>query len=369
MTIKPHNHSKILIISSEFPPGPGGIGNHAYNLANELSKRGNFVIVNTISDYVTNVQARAFDKKLSFGIYRFQRYSNIVLTWIQRVNTIRKTIKKYNLKRVIVSGKFSIWVIPLLKLYSGIRICTVVHGSELGKTIFLNWTIFCLNKSNTIISVSNFTRSLIPKKISPLIHVINNGVSLNNWANVPYKYDLKKYPTLITVGSITFRKGQFNVLMALPDIIRQFPHTHYHCVGNNQNKQELLSLAKNLNLTDKITIHGFLEHYELEQMYSACHINMMLADNKSTSDFEGFGISVLEANVYGLPSIGSEQTGLEDAIKNNFNGEIVDPNDSQKIVKALKQIFDNYETYSKNSKIFAKENMWENKIRQYEKIL
>ena len=99
MTIKPHNHSKILIISSEFPPGPGGIGNHAYNLANELSKRGNFVIVNTISDYVTNRQARAFDKKLSFRIYRFQRYSNIVLTWIQRINTIRKTIKKYNLKK------------------------------------------------------------------------------------------------------------------------------------------------------------------------------------------------------------------------------------------------------------------------------
>ena len=186
---------------------------------------------------------------------------------------------------------------------------------------------------------------------------------------MPYKYDLKKYPTLITVGSITIRKGQFNVLMALPDIIRQFPHTHYHCVGNNQNKQELLSLAKNLNLTDKITIHGFLEHYELEQMYSVCHINMMLADNKSTSDFEGFGISVLEANVYGLPSIGSEHTGLEDAIKNNFNGEIVDPNDSQKIVKALKQIFNNYEHIQKIQKIFAKENMWENKIRQYEKIL
>ena len=90
---------------------------------------------------------------------------------------------------------------------------------------------------------------------------------------------------------------------------------------------------------------------------------------KAPPDFEGFGISVLEANVYGLPSIGSEHTGLEDAIKNNFNGEIVDPNDSQKIVKALKQIFNNYETYSKNSKIFARKNMWENKIRQYEKIL
>ena len=29
---------EILIHSSEFPPGPGGIGNHAYNLAKNLTK-------------------------------------------------------------------------------------------------------------------------------------------------------------------------------------------------------------------------------------------------------------------------------------------------------------------------------------------
>ena len=27
----------ILFISSEFPPGPGGIGNHAWNLCKELN--------------------------------------------------------------------------------------------------------------------------------------------------------------------------------------------------------------------------------------------------------------------------------------------------------------------------------------------
>ena len=29
--------NKILIISSEFPPGPGGIGNHAFNISNEFT--------------------------------------------------------------------------------------------------------------------------------------------------------------------------------------------------------------------------------------------------------------------------------------------------------------------------------------------
>ena len=43
--------NKILIISSEFPPGPGGIGNHGFNISNELTKRGYRVIINTISGW------------------------------------------------------------------------------------------------------------------------------------------------------------------------------------------------------------------------------------------------------------------------------------------------------------------------------
>ena len=31
------NKQKVLIVSSEFPPEPGGIGNHAYNIAKQLS--------------------------------------------------------------------------------------------------------------------------------------------------------------------------------------------------------------------------------------------------------------------------------------------------------------------------------------------
>ena len=30
--------NKILIISSEFPPGPGGIGSHAFNLSSQFTK-------------------------------------------------------------------------------------------------------------------------------------------------------------------------------------------------------------------------------------------------------------------------------------------------------------------------------------------
>ena len=37
MSIRSQKNKKILFISSEFPPGPGGISNHAYNLAKQFT--------------------------------------------------------------------------------------------------------------------------------------------------------------------------------------------------------------------------------------------------------------------------------------------------------------------------------------------
>ena len=66
-------NNKILFISSEFPPGPGGIGNHAFNIANELAKRGYQIIINTKSDYVNQNQEAKFDKNCNYKVYRFTR--------------------------------------------------------------------------------------------------------------------------------------------------------------------------------------------------------------------------------------------------------------------------------------------------------
>ena len=40
--------NKIIIVTSEFPPGPGGIGNHAHNLSYFLVKRNYSVDVITL---------------------------------------------------------------------------------------------------------------------------------------------------------------------------------------------------------------------------------------------------------------------------------------------------------------------------------
>ena len=359
--------NKILIISSEFPPGPGGIGSHAFNLSNGLSKRGYEVIINTKSDYADKNQEDLFDIKFSYKIFRFRRKKTSIQNWIHRLKIIRRTILKYDIKHVIITGEFSIWVIPLIKINRVENITTIIHGTELGKNLFLRWTLFCLGKSNKIIAVSNFTKSLVPKKLKLKTDVINNGVDSDKWSYTDEKYTLENFPILLTVGSISIRKGQYNVIKFLPQIIKEFPLAHYHCVGNCKDKEDIQELIKKLKLDDFVTLHGILKHSELEKIYSTSHVNMMLSNNNNNTDFEGFGISVLEGNLYGVPAIGAKESGLEDSIKNHYNGELVDPNNIEEVIRALKNIFMDYNKYFIQSKAHAIDNKWEKRLDQYEK--
>ena len=171
------------------------------------------------------------------------------------------------------------------------------------------------------------------------------------------------------MGSISLRKGQYNVIKFLPQIIKEFPLTHYHCVGNYEDKEDLLKLIKQLNLNNMVTLHGIIKHSELEKMYNIAHVNMMLSNNNNNKDFEGFGISVLEGNIYGLPAIGAKKSGLEDAIKNHYNGELVNPNNIKEVIGSLKNIFMDYDNYVTRSKSYASMNKWDTKINQYEKFI
>ena len=186
MDIKYQNKNTVLIISSEFPPGPGGIGTHAISIANAFQKRGINVVINTISNYVNSQKEINYDNNHSFKIYRFKNYVSIIKRWYHRLNIIKNTIRLYRIKNIFVSGRFSIWVIPFIKILGVPNIVAIIHGTELGKTIFFKWTIFCLKKANNIIAISKFTRSLITENLIGQVYVVNNGIDPSIW-NVPEK--------------------------------------------------------------------------------------------------------------------------------------------------------------------------------------
>lgn len=364
---------KIILLSSEFPPLPGGIGNHAYHLARQL--RQNNYEVTVCTDQRSSVLADdlTFDNQQPFTIHRIKRYSFSLLTYLQRILIAFRLVIANKPDVIILSGKFSLWLGAFLKFsFPKKQFLAVLHGSELfaGDTISQKVTHWSLKQFDDLIAVSHFTKNLALKVDASLsITVINNGFSLPDFPIDSNKKTLKGYPKLVTVGNVTYRKGQQNVIEAIPKIKAIFPEVHYHCIGLQTEKKIFEKLAHKLGVLDAVTFHGALSNDDLYVVVASCDVFMMLSQRLNNGDVEGFGIAVLEANALGLPSIGSSDSGIADAIKDNYSGKLVLPNDVESVSKSLKAIIDDYDSYSANAKIWSEDFKWPVVIKNYLKVI
>ncbi len=367
---------KILLISSEFPPDVGGIGNHAFNLALHLSKENYKVTV--VAD-VLNVDEKVLNdlkKNLRFNFISIQRKKIAALTYFSRIFKAITQAKKNDI--IICSGKFSLWTGNVLKrTFPAKKYIAIVHGSELDlkNKRAKNFTNASLKKFDKIVAVSNYTKNFLPEKLlkDVVIKVIPNGIDMDEFISFKEKdhadNSSSKELSIITIGSVSERKGQQNVIRALPEMLKIFPNIIYHIIGKPVIQKQLTVLATSLNVEDKIIFHGMIAREELLQLLYHSKIKIMLSNHTSEGDFEGFGIAILEANALGKPAIGAASGGISDAIDNYKTGILVDAKDDKAIANALKEIMNNYETYSANALQWAQKHDWKIIVKKYLKII
>jgi phosphatidylinositol alpha-1,6-mannosyltransferase len=351
----------ILLLTSEFPPLPGGIGNHAYYLSKYLQTSGYQITV--LTNYRHTKDDITFDVQQAFKIIRIQRNA---FTYVNRI--IKAFSKIKNQHTVMASGKFSLWLGGLLSLFFKKNYIAILHGSELkaGGKLSQRLTKWSLKRFDKRIAVSNFTKSEA-LKINPkwAIEVINNGIEFKQPSQLPPK---PEYLNLITVGQVNTRKGQQNVIKALPTLKAMFPNIHYHCVGIPTMQPECTQLATQLNVVEQITFHGAVSENIKNEWLQKSTVFIMLSE-KVNNDFEGFGIAILEANAFGLPAIGAVNSGITDAVKEGVSGKLVNPHNTREIVDAVKDIYENYTSYSCQAVEWAAGFDWNVIIKKYIEVM
>ncbi len=136
-------------------------------------------------------------------------------------------------------------------------------------------------------------------------------------------------PILVTVGRIQQRKGQDNVIRALPNLVQRFPGLVYLMIGSSQGgteglAAELASLARELGIEKHVAMVGETADAELQDYYAFCDVFLMPNREVGAGDVEGFGIVFLEAGWMGKPVVGGRSGGVPDAVKDGETGLLVD---------------------------------------------
>lgn len=160
--------------------------------------------------------------------------------------------------------------------------------------------------------------------------VIPNPLTYN------YVYDFKDYKNkckqVLFVGRIFEYHKRLSYILKIWKQIEsdnRFSDWRLCIVGDGPDMQQTRQLSADLGLM-RISFEGFKNP---QQYYLSSSIFLM------TSAFEGFGMTLVEAQQYGVvPIVMNSYKSLHDIIKNNENGIIIPDNDLEMFVKELKNL-------------------------------
>ena len=351
---------------------PGGIGNHAYCLAKELGRLGFGVTVLTEKREQRDGDWRRFvEANNELSIFGVPRNRVPAITYCHRVLKANMLVRKADWDAVVFSGKFPLWLNAILPRTRSIA---VIHGSEIKQSgLFRHLFRHGLKKAETVVCVSEFTRGQLSKHYAGVgdqnVRTINNGIG-NDWlASAPIDSRPEHDVVLVTVGAVNRRKGQLNVIRAMPRILREFPDATYHIVGLPVEKACLIGAVDAHGLRSRIAFHDGPCDSEVRSLVAASHIFMMLSEHLENGDFEGFGIAVVEAMALGKPAIGSRDSGIADAIEDGHSGRLVDPRNADEVAAAVREIMDDYARYSANARAAAERARWKHRVNEYRLLI
>ena len=121
-------------------------------------------------------------------------------------------------------------------------------------------------------------------------------------------------------------------LEALAQLVPEFPAALLHIVGNGPEEEHLKEVVKVRKLTEHVVFHGYQSGYRLGLFYLECDCFLL------TSDYEGWGMVIIEAMTAGLPIIMTDVGCAGELIVDGKSGLVVPPRDVPSLTTAMRRV-------------------------------
>ncbi len=360
---------KILEISSAPVSFNGGTEKVVLELSKDLSKKHEVTILQTTlyeQDKKSGVEKNGNLKIITCKNDYFAKGFGYSLEF---KNVLKKIYKNFDLIHIHGHGRFtSTYALRFLK-YKKPIIYTAhgfFHTSASGKIKKIYNFIFSKIKNGVSIFIA--LTPLEEKEYVRLGIKKEKVVILPNWVNLrefkatkKKKYFSNSYPVLFCVGRIHESKGMQFVLEAIKNL-----KVNFLIAGRDVGYLKTLKqIVKSQKIEKRVKFLGEISDGEKRKAYSSSDFFVLF------SEWEGFGIVVLEALAYGLPTIVSNKGALPYLIQNKKNGIIAkfpNVNDLREKINLLLKDKKLNKILYKNSKEFIKKFDSKIIIKEYEKL-
>ena len=341
---------RTLVITNDFPPRPGGIQTFGYEIVRRFDPE-------SVTVLTSNWEGAAeFDTAQDFKIVRAN--TQTLVPSKSTLSMAREIVVSENITRVLFGAAAPLGLLasPLRKL--GVtNIVGMTQGHETGWAMTPG-TRQALRKigNNTdyLTYISEYTHKKIAKALSPdaaaRMRRIVPGVNATEFSpgNLSSGNQLRTElgwtdrPVIVCVSRLMARKGQDELIRALPKIHQTAPNASLIIVGDGPYRKDLERLVKKLGLENFVHLTGKVSQTELSKWYAAGDIFAMPCRTRMGGwDVEGLGIVFLEGSATGLPVIVGDSGGAVDAVIDSETGYLVDGTNTAEIADRIAYLFAN----------------------------
>jgi phosphatidylinositol alpha-1,6-mannosyltransferase len=333
--------SRVLLVTNDFPPRPGGIQSFLHGLVARLPH--DEVIV-----YTSRWRGwEEWDAEQPFTVIR---EPTSVLLPTPRVRRRAITLmREHECAAVWFGAAAPLGLLaPALRRAGAQRIVATTHGHEAGWAVSPGARQLLRRIAGAVDVVTylgGYTRTKLADALgrseAGKLQRLTPGVDAATFrpglgADVRAALALADRPVTVCVSRLMPRKGQDVLIRAWPLVQQQVPDAALLLVGGGPSRDRLVRLAKSLGVADAVVFTGSVAWPLLPAYYGAGDVFAMPCRTRLGGlDVEGLGIVFLEAAACGLPVVAGDSGGAADAVDSGVTGEVVDGRSVPAVASAL----------------------------------
>ena len=321
---------KVLIVTNDFPPRPGGIQSFVHALAVRLP-------AGSVTVYAPAWEGAAeFDAAQPFPVERHP--TSLMLPVPSVAHRAARLLGRDARDTVLFGAAAPLGLLaPSLRRAGARRLVAITHGHEAGWAVLpgARGLLRRIGDSvDTVTYLGEYTRARLARALSPgaaarmtrLAPGVDSGAFHPGagGAAVRDRLGLAGRPVVVCVSRLVPRKGQDTLIRAWPQVRAAVPDAALLLVGGGPYAGQLRRLASGLGVAGSVIFTGAVPWPELPSYYDAGDVFAMPCRTRRRGlDVEGLGIVYLEASATGLPVIGGDSGNAPDAIRDGETGYVV----------------------------------------------
>ncbi len=333
---------RVLVVTNDLPPRVGGIQYYVDQLCRGLVEAGDDVTV-----YGSTYDgADDWDRTAPYRVVRAGTRTLLPTPTALR-HTLR-LIEHTDAEVVVFGATFPLGLlgpritartgVPYVGFTHGLEVSTarLPGGSRLLRTIGAN--------AAAITYVSHWCRdilepafgrgpehAMLPPAVDPA--VFHPGV---DGEAVRARLGFGDEPVVVCVSRMVERKGQDQLIRALPELRRRVDGARLLIVGGGPFEPELRALADTVGVSEWVTIVGEVSDAELPAHFAAGDVFAMpCRERRGGREVEAFGIVFIQAEAIGRPVVAGNIGGVPDAVAAGRTGLLVDGEDLAAVTDAV----------------------------------